>query len=109
MSRNAINGSRLAEPQKSTLRSRLLVRLAGLLLILFILGLVVLAGQLETVPAATGMILTTLLLVSGTVLAYSILSLVQHHLLDPLSSMKAWASALRQGKYTDPIPTPSCC
>ena len=106
MSRNIINGSRLAEPRKSTLRSRLLVRLAGLLLILFILGLIVLAGQAETETAMTGVALTVLLLISGMLLVYSILSLVQHHLLDPLSSMKAWASALRQGKYTDPIPTP---
>jgi len=106
MSRNSINGSRPAEARSSTLRSRLLVRLGGLLLILLILGFVVLAGQPVTLPAAAGMVLTILLLISGTVLAYSILSLVQHHLLDPLSSMKTWASTLRQGQYTDPIPTP---
>ena len=106
MDRNAPPDQRRVQSRRSTLRSRLLVRLAGLLLIVFILGLVVLGGLPETVAAATGVALTTLLLISATVLAYSILSLVQHHLLDPLSSMKAWASSLRQGKYTDPIPTP---
>jgi two-component system nitrate/nitrite sensor histidine kinase NarX len=106
MSRGAETGSRLAEPRKLTLRGRLLVRLAGLLLILFVLGLIVLAGQPESVPAAIGAALTVLLLVSGTALAYSVLSLVQLHLLDPLSSIRGWARNIHLGKYTDPIPTP---
>ena len=106
MSRSATNGSPLAEPRESTLRSRLLVRLAGLLLILFILGLVVLAGQPETVSTALRVLSTVLLLVGGTVLAYSVLSLVQHNLLDPLSHIRTWAREICHGKYTDPIPTP---
>jgi two-component system nitrate/nitrite sensor histidine kinase NarX len=89
-----------------TLRSRLLVRLAGFLLILFILGLGALAGPPDILPARLVAALTVLLLVGGTVLAYSVLLLVQHNLLDPLSSVRTWARDTCHGKYTDPIPTP---
>lgn len=107
MSRAVANGSSQAGPRKPTLRSRLLVRLAGLLLILFLLGLVVFAMKSASFTAGIRAPLTVLLLLGGTLLAYSVLSLVQHNLLDPLSHIRSWASDLRQGKYTDPIPTPS--
>jgi two-component system nitrate/nitrite sensor histidine kinase NarX len=100
------NGSNQTEPRKSTLRSRLLVRLAGLLLVLFILGLIVLAVQPPSFTVGIRASLTVLLLVGGTLLAYSVLSLVQHNLLGPLSSMRSWARDIRQGTYTDRIPTP---
>jgi two-component system, NarL family, nitrate/nitrite sensor histidine kinase NarX len=102
-----VNGSNHVEPRESTLRSRLLIRLAGLLLILFILGLVVLAMQPRPFSAEIRASLTVLLLISGTLLAYSVLSLVQHNLLGPLSNIRAWARDIRQGTYTDRIPTPS--
>ncbi len=106
MPRSVTTSSAPAGLRKPTLRSRLLVRLACLLLILLFLGLVVLAGQRESVTAGARVLLTVLLLAGGMVLLYSVLSLVQRNLLDPLSSIRPWARNIREGIYTDPIPTP---
>jgi two-component system nitrate/nitrite sensor histidine kinase NarX len=106
MPRSVTTRSAPAGLRKPTLRSRLLVRLACLLLILLLLGLVVLAGQRDSVTAGARVLFTILLLAGGTVLLYSVLSLVQRNLLDPLSSIRPWARNIREGIYTDPIPTP---
>jgi len=102
-----VNGSNHAEPRKSTLRSRLLVRLGGLLLVMFILGFVVLPMQSSTFPADIWTAFIVALLICGALLAYSVLSLVQHNLLGPLGSLRTWARDTRRGTYTDRIPTPS--
>ena len=90
----------------STLRSRLLVRLIMLLLILGAFTLLTAGIGLVTIPPPIRTILGVLLFAAGTGLLVSILGLVQHQLLDPLSQTRAWASRVREGQYSDPIPTP---
>jgi two-component system nitrate/nitrite sensor histidine kinase NarX len=106
MHRNTPRHQRRTKPRGSTLRSRLLARLAGLLLILFVLELAAILGLPARVPAPVGVVTGVLLLVLGLMLAFSILALVQHNLLGPLSGIREWAGNIRQGKYADPIPTP---
>jgi len=89
-----------------TLRSRLLIRLAALLLL---------------VAAATGLfsgewgllensqnrtLLAALLIASGFLLTLSIAALVQSDLLNPLAEIRLWAARLRDGRHTDPIAAP---
>jgi two-component system nitrate/nitrite sensor histidine kinase NarX len=92
--------------RKSTLRSRLLVRLAGLLLILFVLGVAALLELPAHITDTLALVSAALLLIAGSMLAYSILALVQNNLLGPLSGIRAWARSISQEKYADPIPTP---
>jgi two-component system nitrate/nitrite sensor histidine kinase NarX len=106
MERNPPLDQRHVQPHNTTLRSRLLVRLAGLLLILFLLGFAGIAGAPTFVPEALGIAGVVLLLIAGLLLAYSILALVQHNLLGPLSIIRTWARNISHGKYADPIPTP---
>jgi two-component system nitrate/nitrite sensor histidine kinase NarX len=92
--------------KESTLRSRLLVRLFGLL---FLLGITIALLQLDRTAAFSSTsraLLGVLLFVTGAALSLSIISLVQHNLLDPLVHIRAWARKMCEGRYTDPIPSP---
>ncbi|MEA2093605.1 MAG: hypothetical protein U9P11_03465, partial [Pseudomonadota bacterium] len=106
MTRNVAGSSSTADPEKPALRSRLLLRLSGLLLILVLLCVLVLTGQLESVATGNRVLLSAILFIAGAWLVFSILSLVQHDLLDPLNHIRIWARNRREGHYTDPIPTP---
>jgi two-component system nitrate/nitrite sensor histidine kinase NarX len=106
MDRDTRLDQRHGQAPGSTLRSRLLVRLAGLLLILFILGFAGILGLAARVPETLTFVTAGVLLVAGSLLAYSILTLVQHNLLGPLSGIRTWARSISQGQYADPIPTP---
>ena len=106
MPRSAIHSSPLVEPGRLTLRGRLLVRLSGLLLVLVLLCLVALAGPAAALSGSNRTIITGLLFAAGCGLVFSILSLVQNHLLDLLGHIRTWALNLREGRYSDPIPTP---
>jgi two-component system nitrate/nitrite sensor histidine kinase NarX len=106
MSRTTTSSSVTARVQDSTLRSRLLVRLFILLLIMGAFTLLTAGNGIVTSSPVTRTVLGVLLFTTGTGLLVSILGLVQHQLLDPLSRIKAWASRIREGQYSDPIPTP---
>jgi len=93
--------------KESTLRSRLLVRL---FLLLVLLGFTTALLQLDWIAAFSSgnrALLGVLLFIGGAALSLSILSLVQHNLLDPLVHIRAWARKMREGRYTDPIPSPN--
>ncbi len=94
-----------ASPKGRTLRSRLLLRLAGLLVILAITTFLFILNRVESITALNRTIMGIILFVSGTGLLVSTLALVQNHLLDPLSHIKSWARKKREGRYTDPIPS----
>jgi two-component system nitrate/nitrite sensor histidine kinase NarX len=106
MTRNVSGSSSTADREKPALRSRLLMRLSGLLLILLLLCVLVLTGQLESIATGNRVLLSAILFIAGAWLAFSTLLLVQHNLLDPLNHIRNWARNRRQGHYTDPIPTP---
>ena len=94
------------EPRKLTLRSRLLLRLSGLLLVLVLFWLMVFSGQLAAVSPEGRLIISVVLLLAGLWLAWSVLMFVQASILDPLSHISKWARNLREGRYPDPIPQP---
>lgn len=96
----------IVRPQDTTLRSRLLVRLILLLLIMGVLSLLTAGNGIFTISPLFRTALGVLLFTAGIGLLVSILGLVQHQLLEPLSQIKAWASRIRGGQYSDPIPTP---
>ncbi|MGB5606692.1 MAG: histidine kinase [Gammaproteobacteria bacterium] len=111
MARTMIDTTPPLNKQYSTLHSRLLVRLTGLLVILGLsILLFVLNGLATASPLARGLLGALLFLAGGGLIA-SIMILVQQHLLNPLSQIKAWARKMRDGRYTDPIPasTNSAC
>ncbi|MGD2113363.1 MAG: histidine kinase [Gammaproteobacteria bacterium] len=89
-----------------TLRNRLLVRLA---LLLLVLATAVGAYGFEWTVSADAhyrILLAALLLASGFLLILSIINLVQTGLLNPLVEIRAWAAKLREGLHTDPIVAP---
>ena len=96
-----------AKEQGRTLRSRLLLRLAGLLLILAISSFLFILNGMESITTTLRISLGVLLLIIGTGLLISTLTLVQNHLLEPLNQIRVWARKKREGRYTDPIPTSS--
>lgn len=88
-----------------TLRSRLLIRLAGLLVILAVSTFLFVLNETGSITTLTRTILGVILFISGTGLLISTLALVQNHLLDPLSQIRVWARRKSEGRYTDPIPS----
>jgi two-component system nitrate/nitrite sensor histidine kinase NarX len=107
MPRAAANTPAIFKGQGMTLRSRLLIRLFGLLVILAISSLLFIVSKAETDSTANSTILSVILFITGVVLVISILLLVQNQLLEPLGDIKAWARKIREGRYTDPIPSPT--
>ncbi len=93
--------------RESTLRSRLLVRLIGLLVLLGITSALLQLEQTAALSSGVRILLGVLLFIGGAALSLSILSLVQHNLLEPLVQVRAWARKMREGRYTDPIPSPA--
>jgi two-component system nitrate/nitrite sensor histidine kinase NarX len=93
--------------KESTLRSRLLIRLFGLLVLLGINVALLQLDRTMTFSSSNRALLGVLLFIGGAALSISILSLVQHHLLDPLVHIRTWARKMREGRYTDPIPAPT--
>ncbi|MEN8107410.1 MAG: histidine kinase [Pseudomonadota bacterium] len=108
MLRSIPDNSTLSRHRNPTLRARLLIRLGTLLLVLFLLALIVITGHTEILDAGQRAIAATLLVVGGAALVYSILALVQTNLLDPLADIRLWARKVREGRHTDPVPTPPC-
>jgi len=92
-------------PTDRTLKSRLLIRLAGLLVILAITTFLFILNRMESITTLNRTIMGVILFISGAGLLLSTLALVQNHLLDPLSHIKSWARKKREGRYTDPIPS----
>ncbi|MGB5439257.1 MAG: histidine kinase [Gammaproteobacteria bacterium] len=95
----------VAKERGRTLRSRLLLRLAGLLLILAISTFLLILNGMDSATTLARTLLGAILLVSGTTLLISTLALVQNYLLDPLNQIRNWARKKREGRYTDPIPS----
>lgn len=93
--------------RERALRGRLLARLLGLLVLLGITAGLLLLEHTATLGATSRTVLAILLLAGGVTLGFSILSLVQHHLLEPLRQIGAWAGRLREGRYAEPIPSPA--
>ncbi|MGD8631552.1 MAG: histidine kinase [Gammaproteobacteria bacterium] len=93
--------------RESTLRSRLLVRLFGLLVLLGIATALLLLKQTADLSIVSRALLGVLLFLGGAALSLAILSLVQHNLLEPLVQVREWARKMREGRYTDPIPAPA--
>jgi len=93
---------------ETTLRSRLLVRLFGLLVLLGITGALLQLDRVAAFSSGNRALLGVLLFIAGAALSISILSLVQHNLLDPLVQIRSWARKMREGRHIDPIPSPSC-
>lgn len=106
MSRAHPSTTTTVRAQDSTLRSRLLLRLIVLLLVLGAFTLLTAASDVVAITPLPRIVLGVLLFAAGAGTLASILGLVQHQLLDPLSQVKAWASRIREGQYSDPIPTP---
>jgi len=104
MPRSATDNSPLLETSKPAVRSRLLVRLSALLLVLILLVVLAVAGSVATIKPEIRWFLFGLLLLAGFGCAISVLSLVQHHLLDPLSHIKSWARNLCEHRDTAPLP-----
>ena len=94
-----------AKEQGRTLRSRLLLRLAGLLLLLAISSFLLILNGMESITTPVRTLFGILLFIGGTGLLISTLALVQNHLLEPLSQIRIWARKKREGRYTDPIPS----
>ncbi len=93
--------------RESTLRSRLLARLFGLLVLL---GITAALLQLEPTAGFSDIsraLIGVLLFLGGAALSISILTLVQHNMLEPLVQIRTWARKMREGRYTDPIPAPA--
>jgi two-component system nitrate/nitrite sensor histidine kinase NarX len=93
--------------RESTLRSRLLVRLFGLLVLLGITTALLQLEQTTGLSVFSRALLGVLLFLGGAVLSISILSLVQRNLLEPLVQIRSWARKVREGRYTDPIQAPA--
>ena len=93
--------------KESTLRSRLLVRLFSLLVLLGITAALLQLDQVAAFSSNVRALFGVLLFIAGAALSVSILSLVQHNLLDPLVQVRSWARKMREGRYTDPIPSPA--
>jgi len=106
MSRTTASTATTARGRDRTLRSRLLLRLGILLLILVALTLLVAVGGMTGDIPLARTLLGGVLFAAGTGVLLSILGLVQQQLLDPLAHIKAWASRIREGQYSDPIPVP---
>ena len=83
MSRAAANTPAIIKGHRKTLRSRLLVRLFGLLAILAISSLLFIVSRPETENPANSTLMSVVLFITGAALVISILSLVQNQLLDP--------------------------
>lgn len=88
-----------------TLRSRLLLRLAGLLLILTVSTFLFILNGMDSASTLSRTLLGIILFISGSGLLISTLALVQNNLLVPLSQIRTWARKKREGRYTDPIPS----
>ena len=97
----------LPRNRNTTLRSRLLVRLGGLLVVMLLLVLTGAATRSGLMDMPRQALVAILLLIAGAGLLYSILALVQANLLDPLVNIRNWARRVREGRYADPIPTPA--
>lgn len=87
----------------NTLRSRLLIR--SLLLILFIV--LILVSLLYSPRSVALYIALSALFAAAISMIFSIFSLVQHHLLDPLALIKDWARKQAEGQFAEPIPIPT--
>jgi hypothetical protein len=91
---------------ETTLRSRLRVRLFGLLMLLGITTALLQLEQTAALSASSRALLGVLLFLGGALLSISILSLVQRNLLDLLVQVRSWARKVREGRNADPIPAP---
>nr|AFI78636.1 GAF sensor signal transduction histidine kinase [uncultured bacterium ws034A6] len=107
MSQTITNTSPAAQGHGRTLRSRLLLRLAGLLVILAVSTLLFVLNRVESITTLNRTIVAVILFTSGAGLLISTLLLVQTHLLDPLSNIRSWARKKSEGRYADPIPSSS--
>ena len=87
-----------ARVRGSTLRSRLLLRLIVLLIIMGGFTLLTAGGAPAGLPPLTRTVLGILLFAAGISLLLSILGLVQHQLLEPLSQIREWAGRLLGGQ-----------
>ena len=107
MSQDSISND-AATGRESTLRSRLLLRLSGLLVLLGITTALLQLEQIAGLSVTSRVLLGVLLFLGGAVLSISILSLVQRNLLEPLMQVRVWAREVRAGRDTAPIPAPAC-
>lgn len=89
-----------------TLRSRLLSRLIGLILILGLSIFIFAVEGTSDLSSLNKTLLGIALFAGGALLALSIVSLVQTNLLVPLLHIKNWAERVRAGRHTDPVPSP---
>lgn len=89
-----------------SLRSRLLLRLAALLLVIAAALVCFSTDWALLQNSQNRLLLAALLFASAFLLILSIFSLVKNSLLNPLGEVRAWAANLRDGRHTDPIAVP---
>jgi len=104
MTQTVVNRSGLGAAHKATLRSRLLIRLLGLTIIMLLFLLVIF---FKTSSPGSQFLLPGILFIAGISIIFSILALVQKNLLDPLGYIRSWAKKVLAGRYADPIPAPA--
>lgn len=92
-----------SDPGINTLRGRLLLR--SLLLIVFII--LIFAALLYSPQQEFINIVLAALFIACISMIFSIFSLVQNNLLNPLSFIKDWARKQAEGRFAEPIPLPS--
>jgi len=95
-----------AHGRNGTLRSRLWLRLAALLLVLAASAACFGIDWALLEDGRNRLLLATGLFAAGCLLTLSIVSLIQNSLLKPLGEIRTWAASLRDGRHTDPIATP---
>jgi two-component system nitrate/nitrite sensor histidine kinase NarX len=92
-------------PQDRALRKGLLMRLGGLATTLTIAILLFAGDHASSIKPEIRTLLAALLLSAGLLLLLSILSLVQHQLLEPLSIIRLWAARIRNDTDQSPLTT----
>jgi two-component system nitrate/nitrite sensor histidine kinase NarX len=97
--------------RRLTVRSRLLLKLLGLLLVLALFWLVVFSDRLVAISTEGRIVISAIVLLAGLWLARSVLVLVQASTSDPHGQISNRVRSLREGRHTDTMPQqpdPSC-
>jgi two-component system nitrate/nitrite sensor histidine kinase NarX len=100
-----INPDSTGSSKVRTVRNGLLMRLAGLAVILCLAIAVFLGGDSATSGPQVRVLLGAVLLGTGMLLLLSVLSLVQKQLLMPLLHIREWAAHIRSNSLAQPLST----
>jgi two-component system nitrate/nitrite sensor histidine kinase NarX len=83
------------QPQDTSMRNALLLRLAGIATVLALAVLILALGYASNIDLQNRTLLAVVLLGAGLLLLLSIFSLVQRQLLEPLTRVRHWAARVR--------------